>query len=47
MMLWNIALILFVLWLLAWLGFHLLGAAVHILLILAIITAVVALVKRA
>jgi hypothetical protein len=46
-MLWKIALILFVLWLLGWLGFHLLGAAVHILLILAIIAAVLALVKRA
>jgi tryptophan-rich sensory protein len=46
-MLWNIALILFVLWLLVWLGLHVLGAAVHILLILAIIMAVVALVKRA
>jgi hypothetical protein len=44
-MLWTIAVILLVLWLLGWLGLHLLGAAIHILLILAIIFVVVALVK--
>ena len=44
-MLWTIAIILLVLWLLGWLGLHLLGAAIHILLILAIIFVVVALVK--
>jgi hypothetical protein len=46
-MLWTIALILFVLWLIGWLGIHLLGGAIHILLILAIVAAVVALVQRA
>jgi Family of unknown function (DUF5670) len=44
-MLWTIAMILFVLWLIGWLGLHILGAAIHILVILAIIFVVVALVK--
>ena len=44
-MLWTIAIVLFVLWLIGWLGFHLLGAAIHILVILAIICVVIALVK--
>ena len=46
-MFWTIALILFVLWLLGWLGFHLLGAAIHILLILAVVFLVIGLVRRA
>ena len=45
MMLWTIAIILLVLWLIGWVGFHVLGAAIHILVILAIIFIVVALVK--
>ena len=44
-MLWTIAIILLVLWLIGWVGFHVLGAAIHILVILAIIFIVVALVK--
>ncbi|MBA3833504.1 MAG: lmo0937 family membrane protein [Chthoniobacterales bacterium] len=44
-MLWTIAVILFVLWLIGWLGFHLLGAAIHILVVLAIICVVLAFVK--
>ncbi len=44
-MLWTIAVILFVLWLVGWLGFHLLGAAIHILVVLAIICIVLAFVK--
>lgn len=44
-MLWSIIVILLVLWLIGFLGLHLLGAAVHILLIFAIILFVVALVK--
>ena len=44
-MLWYIVIILFVLWLVGFLGLHLLGAAIHILLIFAIIFFVVALVK--
>lgn len=46
-MLWTIAIILLVLWLIGWLGFHLVTGAIHILVILAIIFIVVALVKRA
>jgi hypothetical protein len=45
-MLWTIAIILFVLWLIGWLGFHILGAAVHILVILAVICVIIALVRR-
>jgi hypothetical protein len=44
-MLWTIVVILLVLWLVGWIGFHILGAAIHILLILAIIFVVVAMVK--
>jgi hypothetical protein len=44
-MLWTIVVILLVLWLIGWIGFHILGAAIHILLILAIVFVVVALVK--
>jgi uncharacterized membrane protein (DUF485 family) len=44
-MLWYIIVILLVLWLVGFLGLHLLGAAIHILLIVAIILFVVALVK--
>jgi len=44
-MLWYIIVILLALWLVGFLGLHLLGAAIHILLIVAIILFVVALVK--
>ena len=44
-MLWTIVVILLILWLVGWIGFHILGAAIHILLILAIVFVVVALVK--
>ncbi len=44
-MLWTIAIILFVLWLIGWVGFHVLGGAIHILVILAIVFVVAALVK--
>ena len=44
-MLWTIAVILLVLWLIGWLGLHLLGGFIHILVILAIIVIVVQLVK--
>ncbi|MEO6871412.1 MAG: lmo0937 family membrane protein [Chthoniobacterales bacterium] len=46
-MLWTIAVILFVLWLIGWLGFHVLGAAIHILVILAVIFVILAIVRRA
>lgn len=36
-MLWTIAVILFVLWLLGFLVFHVAGAVIHLLLVLAII----------
>ncbi|HEY3662029.1 MAG TPA: lmo0937 family membrane protein [Chthoniobacterales bacterium] len=44
-MLWTIALILLVLWLVGWLGFHLLGGAIHILVVLAVIVIIVQLVR--
>lgn len=44
-MLYTIAIILLVLWLIGWLGFHLLGGFIHILVILAVIALVVALLK--
>lgn len=46
-MLYTIAVILLVLWLIGWLGFHLLGAAIHILVVLAVICIVVAFVRKA
>ncbi len=46
-MLYTIALILVVLWLIGWLGFNLLGGFIHILVVLAIISIVMALVKKA
>ena len=45
-MLYTIALILLVLWLIGWLGFHILGAFIHILVVLAVIVFVIALVKK-
>jgi hypothetical protein len=44
-MLWTIAVILFVLWLIGWLGFHILGGFIHLLVILAVIFVIIALVK--
>lgn len=46
-MLYTIAIILLVLWLVGWLGFHLLGGAIHILVVLAVIAFIIALVKKA
>jgi hypothetical protein len=46
-MLWTIAIILLVLWLIGWLGFHILGGFIHILIILAVICFVLALVRGA
>ncbi len=45
-MLYTIAVILIVLWLVGWLGFHILGGFVHILVILAVIAIILAVVKR-
>ena len=36
-MLWTIFVILLVLWLLGWVGFHVLGAYIHVVLLLALI----------
>ncbi|HEY2800414.1 MAG TPA: DUF5670 family protein [Chthoniobacterales bacterium] len=46
-MLYTVGTLLLVLWLFAWLALHLLGAAVHILLLLAIVCLVLAFVRRA
>ncbi len=46
-MLYTIAGLLLALWLIGWLGLHLLGAAIHILLLLAVVCLVLALVRRA
>lgn len=40
-MLWTIFVILIVLWLLGWVGFHVLGAYIHIVLVLALIVLVI------
>jgi len=46
-MLYTIAVILVVLWLAGWLGFHILGGFIHILVVLAVIALVMALVRKA
>lgn len=46
-MLWTIAIILLVLWLIGWLGFHILGAFIHILIVLAVIFFIIALIRGA
>jgi len=40
-MLWTIFVILLVLWLLGWIGFHTLGAYIHIVLVLALVVLVI------
>jgi len=45
-MLWTIAVVLLVLWLIGWIGFHILGAAIHVLVVLAIVFVILALVKK-
>ena len=44
-MLWTIAIILLILWLLGMVSFHVLGAYVHILLVLAIIAVLIRIVQ--
>lgn len=46
-MLYTIAVILLVLWLIGWLGFHLLGGLIHILVVLAVIVFLIGLFKKA
>ncbi len=45
-MFWTIAVILLVLWLVGWIGFHILGAAIHVLVVIAVIFIILALVKK-
>lgn len=44
-MLYTIAVVLLILWLVGWLGFHILGGFIHILVVLAVIALILALVK--
>lgn len=44
-MLYTVAIILLVLWLVGWLGLHLFGGAIHICLLLAIVCFVLALIR--
>ena len=44
-MLWTIAVILLVLWLLGFIGFHVIGAYIHILLVVAIIVILIQLIS--
>lgn len=44
-MLWTIAVILLILWLLGMVSFHALGAYVHVLLVLAIITVLIRIIQ--
>ncbi|MEO7300381.1 MAG: lmo0937 family membrane protein [Verrucomicrobiota bacterium] len=46
-MLYTIAVILLILWLAGWLGFHILGSFIHILVVLAVIALVMAVLKKA
>ena len=46
-MLYTIAVVLLLLWLIGWLGFHVLGGLIHILIVLAIIAFIVGLLKKA
>ena len=40
-MLWTIFVILLVLWLVGWIGFHALGGFIHILLVIAIVVLII------
>ena len=44
-MLYTIAVVLLILWLVGWLGLHILGGFIHILVVLAVIALILALVK--
>jgi hypothetical protein len=44
-MLWTIFVILLVLWLLGWIGFHVIGAYIHILLVIALVVLILQLVQ--
>lgn len=44
-MLWTITIILVILWLLGFVGFHVLGSWIHLLLILAVIVLIISLIQ--
>ena len=44
-MLWTIFVILLVLWLLGWIGFHAIGAYIHILLVIALVVLILGLLQ--
>jgi len=44
-MLWTIFVILLVLWLLGWVGFHTLGGFIHILLVIALVVLIIQLIQ--
>jgi hypothetical protein len=44
-MLWTIAVILIALWLVGWVGFHVMGGFIHILLVVAIIVVLVRIIQ--
>jgi hypothetical protein len=44
-MLWTIFVILLVLWLLGWIGFHALGGFIHILLVIALVVLIIQLIS--
>jgi hypothetical protein len=44
-MLWTIFVILLVLWLLGWIGFHVAGGFIHILLVIAIVVLIIQLIS--
>jgi hypothetical protein len=44
-MLWTIAVILIALWLVGWVGFHVMGGFIHILLVVAIIAVLVRIIQ--
>ncbi len=46
-LLWTIAVVLIVLWILGWLVFHVAGGLIHILVVIAVILVIWAIVKRA
>jgi hypothetical protein len=45
LMLWTIFVILLVLWLLGWIGFHALGGFIHILLVIALVVLIIQLIQ--
>jgi len=44
-MLWTITVVLFLLWLVGFIGFHVLGAWIHLLLLLAVIVLIISVIQ--